>query len=125
MTQPGSSSTGIRLAGVSFDVRADGVTVHWILGGLPHHRNAVFTLHTVERELTTTFERETLTSMEMSGFGENAQRGSYPVDYAYTYTSDELAIHVPEAHFDLDDRVFTMALHVDGQPCGEWTGTVH
>lgn len=124
MNQQNSPATSIRLAGVHFETHADAVTVHWLLGGMPHHRDVVFTLHTLDLELITRFERDRLTSMEIASFGEDTRDAHRPVDYPHTYTPEELAITLPTAHFDLTEQVFTMALSVGGVSCGEWTGTI-
>lgn len=124
MTRPDSPATNIRLAGVHFDTHEEAVTVHWLLGGLPHYRDVVFTLHTVDLELTVRFDNEHLESMNIASFGEDERDIQRTVDYEYTYTPEALAVTVPSSHFELQDQVFTMALSVDGMSCGEWTGTV-
>jgi len=124
MTRPDSPATNIRLAGVHFDTHEEAVTVHWLLGGLPHHRDVVFTLHTVDLELTVRFDNEHLESMNIASFGEDERDIQRTVDYEYTYTPEALAVTVPSSHFELQDQVFTLGLSVDGMSCGEWTGTV-
>ncbi|MGV0362858.1 hypothetical protein ACUY2X_12360 [Corynebacterium minutissimum] len=124
MTRPDSPATNIRLAGVHFDTHEEAVTVHWLLGGLPHHRDVVFTLHTVDLELTIRFDNEHLESMDIASFGEDERDIQRTVDYKYTYTPEALAVTIPSYHFELQEQVFTMALSVDGMSCGEWTGTV-
>lgn len=124
MTRPDSPATNIRLAGVHFDTHEEAVTVHWLLGGLPHHRDVVFSLHTVNLELTIRFDNEHLESMDIASFGEDERDIRREVDYEYTYTPEALAVTIPSSHFDLQDQVFTLDLSVDGMSCGEWTGTV-
>ena len=124
MTRPDSPATNIRLAGVHFDTHEEAVTVHWLLGGLPHHRDVVFTLHTVDLELTIRFDNEHLESMNIASFGEDERDIQRTVDYEYIYTPEALAVTIPSSHFDLQDEVFTLDLSVDGMSCGEWTGTV-
>ena len=124
MTRPDSPATNIRLAGVHFDTHEEAVTVHWLLGGLPHHRDVVFSLHTVKLELTIRFDNEHLESMDIASFGEDERDIRREVDYEYTYTPEALAVTIPSSHFDLQDQVFTLDLSVDGMSCGEWTGTV-
>lgn len=124
MTRPDSPATNIRLTGVHFDTHEEAVTVHWLLGGLPHHRDVVFSLHTVNLELTIRFDNEHLESMDIASFGEDERDIRREVDYEYTYTPEALAVTIPSSHFDLQDQVFTLDLSVDGMSCGEWTGTV-
>lgn len=124
MNEQNTPPTGIRLAGVHFETHEDAVTVHWLLGGMPHHRDVVFTLHTLDLELTAHFEQDQLTSMEISSFGEDTRDAHRRVDYPYEYTPEELTVTLPTAHFNLSEEVFTMALSVDGAACGEWTGTI-
>lgn len=124
MTRPESSATTIRLAGVHFDVHEDAVTVHWLLGGLPHYRDVTYTLHTRDLELTIRFDKDELSAMEIASFGEDTRDIHRTVNYDYAYTPEALAVTIPSSHFELHDEVFTMALYVDGTSCGEWTGTV-
>lgn len=124
MNTPDSPATNIRLAGVHFETQDDAVTVHWLLGGLPHHRDVVFKLCTLDLQLIIHFEQDQLASMEIASFGEDTRDAHRPVDYHYIYTPEELVVTVPTAHFELTDQVFTMGLSVDGAPCGEWTGTI-
>ena len=124
MTRPDSPATNIRLAGVHFDRHEEAVTVHWLLGGLPHHRDVVFSLHTINLELTIRFDNEHLESMDIASFGEDERDIRREVDYKYTYTPEALAVTIPSSHFDLQEQVFTLDLSVDGMSCGEWTGTV-
>lgn len=124
MTNPNSPATSIHLAGVRFETHEDSVTVHWLLGGMPHHRDVVFKLHTLDLQLIAYFEQANLSSMEIASYGEDTRDAHRPVDYQYNYSPEALAITLPTAHFDLKEEVFTMGLSVDGIPCGEWTGTI-